>query len=105
MATSRPTRLGPAKSWSEEQNGRRGYEALWRIGERRVRIGIRVDSYDMQSHARAEIFDPGANAWNVVATIPYPQMASKGKAYSKTPLTKEFERDEATLLAEVGSLF
>jgi hypothetical protein len=105
MTTSRPVRIGPAKAWREDTNGRRGYEALWKIGDRRVRIGIRVDSYDMQSHARAEIFDPGANAWNVVATIPYPQMASKGKAYGQVMPTAEFERDEAALLAEVGSLF
>lgn len=104
MTNATSKRILPAKIWSERQNGRWCYEALWDLDGRRVKVSIRVDSYDMQSHARAEIFDPSANHWNPVASIPYPQMASLGKAYAKEAPAAEFDRDEKTLLTEVRSL-
>lgn len=97
-------RILPAKTWSEQQNGRWCFDALWDIGGRRVKVSIRIDSYDMQSHAHAEIFDPSANRWNRVADIPYPKMASLGKAYAKVVPSAQFALDEATLLDEVRAL-
>ena len=103
-STPETKRVMPAKTWSESQNGRWGFESLWEFAGRRIKINIRVDSYEMQSHAYAEIFDPGDNKWNRVAAIPYPQMASLKSAYAKVVPAAKFALDEQTLLSEVQSL-
>lgn len=47
------------------------FEGVYKIGENKVRINIKRDSYDNQSYARAKVFNPTELNWNFLAEIPY----------------------------------
>jgi hypothetical protein len=40
------------------------------------RLALYADSYDFQSKAEVEFFDPESRSWSVVEQIPYPLLAS-----------------------------
>jgi hypothetical protein len=89
------------KVWNASQSWY--YEALWEVVDRKIRVDIRRNAFDHQSGARAQIFDPDQVRWNVIATIPQPQMSCLHLSYAqRNPATPEdFEQDEQRLLDEV----
>lgn len=56
------------------------YREIYTQGPHKIRVSIKVDSYNFQSHAKVEVWH-GA-AWSIIHTIPYSNMASiKGVSY------------------------
>lgn len=76
------------------------YEALCEVGNRKVKIDIKRDSHDYQSHALALLFD--GDKWNQIAAKPYVNLEclSVG-AYSKNPPEEPFDKDKNDLIDEV----
>jgi ribosome biogenesis GTPase A len=61
--------------------------------ERKLRISIKRDSYDFQSHAKIELWSDAEGKWNFVHSIPFAEMACV-----KSALTGKIEEDAAELL-------
>lgn len=61
-------------TWKESQSVH--YRQLANLGNFKIRIQIKRDSYDMQSHATAYVFRAADLEWKVVYSIPYPEMAT-----------------------------
>jgi hypothetical protein len=90
------------------------YTALYKILGEKIRIKIKKDSYDFQSHAIAEIFQnsTAAKKWERLASIPFANMEvnKKGVFYQRKVnesghgLTTEeknaFQKDIIRLLKE-----
>lgn len=63
--------------------GRQDVVKTWvlAVGTQKIRIQIKSDSYDFQSHARAEIWDDQKKGWNFVHSIHFGNMATKDKLF------------------------
>jgi len=59
----------------------------------RLRISIKRDSYDFQSHARIELWSETEGKWNFVHSIPFAEMACV-----KSALDGKMEEDARELL-------
>jgi hypothetical protein len=62
------------RTWKTRQAAH--YEQIAALGKFKIKLEIKRDSYDFQSYAVASVFAADKLAWNVVYTIPYPNMAS-----------------------------
>jgi hypothetical protein len=103
MPAPKFTRLSPPSANAGHSNGAWTYTALWEAAGRKVRIRIRVESYEFQSYAVAEVLDPATMHWNQVADIHYSRIASlPGAANAKA--SPDFGPDEAALIKTVGLL-
>src|SRR5436305_512872 len=49
-------------------------ELLGKIGEHKVRVTIKSDSYDFQSYARIHVWRPASLDWSLVYSLPYQRM-------------------------------
>jgi hypothetical protein len=56
-------------------------EWAYAFGERRLRIRVRSDNCDFQSHARADIWDAAGLKWNRVADVHYGEMKTEPNLY------------------------
>ena len=74
------------------------YTETLKIGDRKLRIRIHSDSYDFQSWARIETFDPVASKWNQLADIHYSNMRTR-VAY-RDARAADFKIDRDNLLAQ-----
>jgi len=81
------------------------YQALWQLGEDRLRILIRRNAYDHQSYARVEVFSFALRKWEPLADLPYAKMSvtKAGRiSYVNTSLTDNqkayFLQDERELI-------
>lgn len=79
------------------------FERIFKIGENKLRISIKSDSYDFQSYARIEIYNPNDYKWNVLHSIHYSKMQTASKLYYKhhrngTIPVSEFQKDIDTLI-------
>lgn len=67
-----------------------------------LRISIRRNAYDNQSHARVEAFDGAGLKWNPLGSIPFETCACKTISYVQKQLTGSdmvlFEQDADRLL-------
>lgn len=93
------------KAWHAEQSWY--YEALWEASGEKLRLRIRRNTYDFQSYAIIEIYDPAQRKWNDLAAIPFANMASmainaytRPEDFERNHLIRNFEADENTLLNE-----
>ncbi|AFN39616.1 hypothetical protein MP1412_45 [Pseudomonas phage MP1412] len=70
------------------------------LGDFKVRLTIKSDSYKFQSFARAEVWNPATLSWNQVHSIHYAEMATpEGLCYHPnksglkiTHFTRDFDR-------------
>lgn len=53
------------------------FREIFTQNEHKVRVSIRVNSYDFQSHARVEVWH--GMAWSVIHSIPHANMVSNKK--------------------------
>tara|TARA_R100001594_G_C3936520_1_gene239532 strand:+ start:85 stop:405 length:321 start_codon:yes stop_codon:yes gene_type:complete len=53
-----------------------GFEGLYEYKNHKLKIRIKIDSYDFQSSAKIFIFDKQELNWNLLASIPYSKMES-----------------------------
>lgn len=53
--------------------------------DRKLLCSVYADSYDFQSYARVEIYSPTESKWNLLMSLPYANMACKGKSLATTP--------------------
>lgn len=73
--TKKPTlKAIEVKTWKGQQSVH--YRQLANLADFKIRIDIKRDSYDMQSHATLSVFRSADLEWKVIYSIPYPQMAS-----------------------------
>ena len=49
----------------------------------KIKIDIKSDSYDFQSHARVYAFSPTELKWNVIASIAFSEMQTPAKLFYK----------------------
>jgi hypothetical protein len=77
-------------------------------GERKIKVRLKIksDSYDFQSYARADVFNPESLSWNPLASIPYSNMKTKtGLVYQPGQVGWEaFETDLQTLLVQTRAI-
>ena len=70
------------------------------LGDFKVRLTIKSDSYKFQSFARAEVWNPATLSWNQDHSIHYAEMTTpEGLSYYPnksglkiTPFTRDFDR-------------
>ena len=71
----------------------------YRIGNKSIKIEIKLDSYDFQSYARSYLFtDQG---WELIYSMPYNNMMAVRKKliwYNFDECAKEFQTDESLIL-------
>ena len=92
---------------SEISKGRQDAKIVqvWKVGEYKVRLTILSDSYDFQSRAFAEVWNPNELKWNNVHSIPFSQMQTPHKLYYDRMVGKHhFQRDLDTLMSMVRSV-
>lgn len=79
-------------------------EWIYSNGVRRVRIIIRSDDYDFQSHARAEIWDDKGMKWHPVASLHYSEMKTPTAMAFQNQWNNEsaYKADRDELLRQVG---
>ena len=79
---------------------------VYSCGEQRVRLSIKSDSVEFQSHAKAEAWSLTDNRWNYLTSIPYSQMRTKhGLAYAAWwAAADNYEADRVKLLAQVKAI-
>lgn len=67
--------------------GRQSIECtkIWKIGDVKFKIHIKVDSYIFQSHATCRMWDPNKFEWVLIYNIPYQNMASYSKVSYVSP--------------------
>jgi len=58
-----------------------GYTEIIKIGEEKIRITIKSDSYDFQSYARVKVWNAKDKKWNFVDSISYSEMNTPAKLY------------------------
>ena len=72
------------------------------IGTFKVRFTIKSDSYDFQSHAKAEIFNFETLSWNNLHHIPFAQMKTPiGLVYKPDGLSKGYYSSDFATLNDV----
>lgn len=70
------------------------------LGDFKVRLTIKSDSYKFQSFASAEVWNPATMSWSQVHSIHYAEMATPEGLYYHpnksglkiTPFTRDFDR-------------
>ena len=55
------------------------FKGMYELSGIKLRINIRKDSYDFQSYARVYVLNKEEREWNVLHSIPYPQMEAVKK--------------------------
>ena len=91
------------KIWKGQQSI--NYTQIATMGSFKIRIDIKRDSYDMQSHATASVFSMEKLDWNKIYSIPYPEMKSlAASAYDNKPTELMFAADSLALFAGVKSI-
>lgn len=75
-------------------------------GGLRLRVDIRSDAYDFQSHARIDVFRPADLKWNHLASIHYSVMTTPHKLYYKLNGTDEqwFLKDRNELVRQATEI-
>ena len=69
----------------------------------RLRIDIRRDTYDFQSHARIEVWSKAQTKWEFLGSIPYGKMSSlKASAYGAR--ITDYQGDVAELLKQASAV-
>jgi hypothetical protein len=82
MATKQTTELRESivkgiKSYSREfSNGTQSlnFKGVYQLGDLKLAINIKRDSYDFQSYATITVWRPSDLSWSPVASIPYSKM-------------------------------
>ena len=75
------------------------YKAVWEYGEERLKVDIKRDAYDCQSHARAYVWSRSKQEWSPISDIHISQSEFKSISYVSDNVTAaNFERDEEALL-------
>ncbi len=79
------------RTWKGHQSWNR--EVIENVGGRRIRFSIKVDSYDFQSWARAEVWN--GDKWNVIHSIAGQEIKSFKKVsyVSRTCSPTVFDED------------
>ena len=97
-----PKMLIQPRVWNAGQSWH--YQGVWLVCGRKVRIDIRRNAYDMQSHLRAEVFDPVANNWNELCSQPIEVAACKAISYvdKQEKVMLPFRLDAKALLDEAA---
>ena len=95
------TERNTLRVWKGHQSW--NYRAIWTVRGKKVRVTIKVDSYDFQSYGRAEILSETKDKWNVISSIPGEQLATYQKigAYDRDITAEAFKEDEQRLIAEI----
>lgn len=77
-----------------------------KVGAHKVRVNIRRDSYDFQSHARIYVWHAPSLKWNLVHSIPYQSMRTPDKLYYRANGmdASNFRADIDTLLATAAQI-
>ena len=75
------------------------FERIFSFGDKKLKIAIKSDAYDIQSYARMYIFSPTLMQWNILNDIHYSLMATEHKLYSKKSrvTVANFENDAKKL--------
>ena len=69
------------------------YSEHGKLNGHTVRVLIKSDSYAFQSYARIEALDQAELKWNVIASIPYSNMATEiGMCYNSTIVTRSTDQ-------------
>lgn len=95
-------------TYSEISDGQQNqvYRETIDAGGHMLRIDIKSDSYEFQSHARIELFNKTEGKWNSLATVHYGSMKTPtklsyaNKAKSATP----YAVDRTTLIAQAAAI-
>lgn len=63
----------------------------------KLKLHVKVDSYDFQSYARIWVWNKEGLKWNLVHSIPYPEMETVKKEvfYGRTPASMTEEEKKA----------
>lgn len=98
--TTKQLTTKPSITRSDYDNDARA-EMYVLIGTHKVRLNVRSNSYKFQCNAVAYVWHPTELKWNVVYSIPHPNMATpEGLVYSSmADLTPNFKSDLDALLA------
>lgn len=88
------------KLWHENQSWH--YEALYRFRDYRLKVDIRRNAYDFQSHLRVKIFDPESLKWNVLVSDAMTPDQETHKVFfdGKSADIRPFRRDTEKMLEE-----
>lgn len=86
--------------WNGSQSW--NYEAMWQLRADRVRVRLRRNYMDEQSHLEVDVFSEDARAWNRIVWRPMtPEVECYGVSYvAKDVGAADFLTDEAALLDE-----
>lgn len=78
--------LCPARYWNADQSWKHQQELNHVSTSTVVRVTIKVNAYEAQSHGILETFDPIHRKWNTLCSIPGGDLASKTIPYVKREL-------------------
>lgn len=87
------------RTWQGSQSW--NFEGVYRLigSPHKLRVSIKRDSYNAQSHARIEIWSQAELKWNFVRALPWEQTTTFGTfAYQNSAPTAEFATDTQELL-------
>ena len=99
--TIKTTTISKQISGAGQQAAR--YHETLTLGAFRLRIAIRSDNYEEQSHARIEAFSAADLAWHEIHTIIGAAMATKA-AYARSLSDATFAADRAELLRVAAAI-
>lgn len=102
MPAAKRTVIETANTFQGRQSW--NYREIFKQGDHKIRVDIKIDSYDFQSHARAEVWNEKELKWNVVHHIPYSNIvACKKVSYVQRTcdvLSFKADRDLLVKMAE-----
>jgi hypothetical protein len=78
------------------------YQEIVKIGDDKVRIRIKSDSYDFQSYARIEVWG-NENKWNNIHNIPFANMATPPELYYHSNANKRSFKVDRDKLIDVAT--
>lgn len=78
----------------------------------KIKVDIKSDSYDFQSHAKVSVFDSKDLKWNIVDNVPHSNMKTPHKLYYHVPrpngnasvLASHFVEDTHTLISHAEAI-
>lgn len=78
----------------------------------KIKIDIKSDSYDFQSHAKVSVFNPTELKWNIVDSVPHSNMKTPHKLYyhvsapnkNASVLASHFIADTNTLISHAEDI-
>jgi hypothetical protein len=91
-----------SKVYSKGQQSHNYLEVLSLDGLK-LRISIKRDAYDFQSHARIEAFSKGEAKWNFIHAIPYAEIQMK-TSYVAVASEASFKADRDELVRVAKAL-